>query len=328
MGETWFRTHTHAALGVTLAAMGAWIALPPPGETARIAILAALVAVLGLPHGAVDHLQGRALLARPYGARWFAVFAGGYTLAAAAVIGAWIAWPTGLLIGFLLLAVAHFGGEDTAASRLTPRHESFPTTLIEPTLRGAMPVVLPITFHPATTASHFAALLPTIPTATVADVLKALAPAGWVVLAALAALAAAALGQRKVDLAAELAALVAVFAVLPPLMAFAVYFCVWHAPRHSLAVIASHGPAELGAGIAWFARSALPLTLVTIAIAGIAWFALRDTTSSAAATLQIVFIGLAALTVPHVALGAWHQAAARGGQSHMIRRHGTNGGRP
>jgi Brp/Blh family beta-carotene 15,15'-monooxygenase len=307
----WFRAHTVAALILTLAAMALWLIVPAPGESARLAVLASLVAVLGLPHGAVDHVQGRDLLARRYGATWTAVFAAGYTLAAAAVIGAWVAWPPALLIGFLLLAVAHFGGEDTAASPLTSRHERFPTALIEPALRGALPVVLPITFHPAATGAHFAALLPGTTAATVTQVLHTVAPAGWVYLAGVGALAVTALARRNIYLALELAVLTGTFAVLPPLMAFAAYFCVWHAPRHSLTVIASHGPGRLTSGIAWFARTALPLTLVTVGLALVAWIPLHAATRADAATMQVVFIGLAALTVPHVALGAWHQAAAR-----------------
>jgi Brp/Blh family beta-carotene 15,15'-monooxygenase len=309
--STWLRAHTIAALILTLAAMALWLTVPAPGEGARLAVLAGLVAVLGLPHGAVDHLQGRDLLARRYGGTWTAVFAGGYTLAAAAVIGAWIAWPPALLIAFLAIAVVHFGGEDTAASPLTSRHERFPTALIEPALRGALPVLLPITFHPGTTGAHFAALLPATPGATVAQILHTLTPAGWVYLAAIGGLAAAALARRNIYLALELTVLTATFAVLPPLIAFVVYFCVWHAPRHSLTIIATHGPAHLGAGIAWFTRSALPLTLVTIAIALVAWGFLHATSGAGSATLQVVFIGLAALTVPHVVLASWHQASAK-----------------
>jgi len=312
MHAAWQRAHTRAALLVTLVATAAWLALPPLGETGRLALLAGTIAVLGLPHGAVDHLQGRDLLAPRYGARWPAVFAAGYTLAAGGVIAAWIAWPPGLLIGFLLLAIAHFGAEDTAASRLTARTSRPPAAWLEPALRGSLPVALPIAVHPTTTAAHFAALLPATTAASVTGVLGALAPAARVWLAGVAVLAAAAVLRRKRRLAGELAVLTASFVVLPPLMAFTAYFCLWHAPRHSLAVIASRGSGGLGAGLAWFARSALPLTLVTIAIAGAAWVALRCTTSAVEASLQVVFIGLAALTVPHVALGAWHRAVARG----------------
>jgi hypothetical protein len=67
-------------------------------------------------------------------------------------------------------------------------------------------------------------------------------------------------------------------------------------------VIAEAGDARLAAGVRRFVMGALPLTALTVAAAVPAWLALGHSFTSTEATLQIVFIGLAALTVPHVLL--------------------------
>lgn len=300
--QAWTVAQGRLALGVSLAALACGLVLPTPAAWVELALLAGLVGVLGLPHGAVDHLQGRALFAPRFGRAWPAAFAAAYLGAAALVIAAWAAWPPGLLVGFLALAVGHFGSEDTAAARLAPAK-----TLaggLESALRGALPVMLPVTLQPATTATHFAALLPDTHAEAVTGVLATLAPAGLAYLAMLTGYAVAAALRRRFDLVLETAVLAGVFTALPPLLAFAVYFCVWHAPRHSLAVIAEQGARRLGRGVRDFARTAAPLTAVTLATAGATWLMLRPDAGADAATLQVVFIGLAALTVPHVGLAA------------------------
>lgn len=300
----WIAGHGRVALALTLlvAVLGAF--LPPAPLDLRLALVAGLVAVLGLPHGAVDHWQGRAVLAGRWGRLWPAVFAGGYTLAALAVVLAWVAWPPGLLVGFLLLAIGHFGAEDVAAGPLVSERPGL-GRVVEAALRGAVPVLLPILFHPAPTGTLFAALLPGVEPAAVARVHLAMAPIAWAYIAGLGGLAALALLRGRRRGAAELAALTAAFAALPPLLGFAVYFCLWHSPRHTLAVIAQSDAPNLAQGLKRFAAAALPLTAVTLFFALVAWVILVERGgATAAATLQVVFVGLAALTVPHVLLAA------------------------
>lgn len=305
--ERWQRAHGRLALAVTLAAAGLGALLPTPGLPAQVFMLAALVAVLGLPHGAADPLPGAAVFRPRLGPAWPLAFGGLYVLAALAVLGLWALWPAAVLLGFLLLAVAHFGAEDRAATGpLLPGRAG---AALEAGLRGALPVALPVLFHGGEVAALFAALLPEIDAGAVAGTLPTLLGApGVAYLAALAALGLGALWRGRPGLAAELAALVAAFAVLPPLLAFALYFCFWHAPRHTLGQAAAFAPEEapgdLAAGLRRIARTALPMTVATVALAG-AVFALSPAGLDAETVgLRVIFLGLAALTVPHVALAA------------------------
>ena len=94
-------------------------------------------------------------------------------------------------------------------------------------------------------------------------------------------------------------------AVLPPLLGFVMYFIGWHSVRHTLTWVVRLAPTSAGTGLMTFVRLALPLTLATITIASGVWVWLEGSPSERA--IQITFIGLAALTFPHVAL----EAAAR-----------------
>jgi Brp/Blh family beta-carotene 15,15'-monooxygenase len=302
----WQRGHRLAALTLTagLLAVGLW---GTPGITGQLIVLALTVALLGLPHGAVDHLQGRDLLAARVGAAWPAVFAGLYVGAALLVIAAWALAPPVLLAAFLALAVVHFGAEDVEQDRLLPTRAG---RLAEGLLRGAIPVAGPVLFHPSSTGQLFSLLTPGTSLETIFGVLRTAALPATVLLSGASLLMIWAAWRNRGLLAAELGALLLLVAVLPPLLAFAGYFCFWHSPRHSLSVIARLAPTDFRGGLRRFLASAIALTSVTVALAALAWILLDGGNQPASASVQVIFVGLAALTVPHVGLAI---ASARAG---------------
>jgi Brp/Blh family beta-carotene 15,15'-monooxygenase len=295
---SWQRGHRMAALALTAAllAFGAW---QVPSIPTQLVLLAVCVALLGLPHGAVDHLQGQRLLRPRLGAVWPAGFAALYLGAAGLVIAGWWLWPPGLLAGFLALAVVHFGAEDVEQDRLLPGRTG---RAVEGALRGALPIAGPVLFYPSETGQLFALLTPGTALETHFALLRAAALPAAGLLAAASALMIWAAWRNRGLLAAELGALLLLVAVLPPLLAFAVYFCLWHSPRHSLSVVALLDAGDFAAGLRRFGVSAIALTAVTIGLAALAWVVLDGADQPAAATMRVVFVGLAALTVPHVAL--------------------------
>jgi Brp/Blh family beta-carotene 15,15'-monooxygenase len=304
---SWQRGHRLAALVLTagLLAVGLW---GTPGMTVQLAVLALTVGVLGLPHGAVDHLQGRELLRPRLGGGWPAAFAGLYVGAALLVIASWLLAPPVLLIAFLALAIVHFGAEDVEQDRLLPSRAG---RLAEGVLRGSIPVAGPVLFHPSSTGQLFSLLTPGTSLQTIFSVLQAAALPATVLLSGASLLMVWAAWRNHGLLAAELGALLLLVAVLPPLLAFAGYFCFWHAPRHSLSVIARIAPADFRDGLRRFTASAIALTSLTIALAALAWILLDGAAQPAQATVQVVFVGLAALTVPHVALAIGSARARR-----------------
>jgi Brp/Blh family beta-carotene 15,15'-monooxygenase len=88
--------------------------------------------------------------------------------------------------------------------------------------------------------------------------------------------------------------------VTPPLIYFVIYFCALHSPRHFLLTADQLDLTPLQ-GL----RAAWPILVVTLAMTALGVIVLAVFTPAfEPATLQIVFIGLAAVTVPHMLLTA------------------------
>ena len=169
--------------------------------------------------------------------------------------------------------------------------------------RGSIPVLVPLAFH-AETIQFFSWLLPAgavLPSASI----RQAALFGVVVAAAF--IAASALSRIHWPELLRVIVLGALFALFPPLVSFAIYFCVWHAPRHVISVGRRFqlSPKALSRALALVAA---PLTLAALALAIGAWMHLRATgIEFAPATAQVVFIGLSALTAPHMLAGMFFE---------------------
>ncbi|WP_052341417.1 Brp/Blh family beta-carotene 15,15'-dioxygenase [Salinarimonas rosea] len=257
-------------------------ALPALAPTTEILVVGALVLVLGVPHGAFDTLWARRLLGLTGVRRW-ALFGLAYWAAAALVVAIWALAPVLFLGGFLIASALHFSGDlegrVAVASRLA---------------MGAAPLVLPSLLHEVAVARLFGLLVGPEPGALVAGALASLA---WPVVFLLVGSVVWETHRDRGRTALELAATGVVAILAPPLVAFAVYFCLMHSARH---VLRTARAAETTAPAALVAIAALPM-LGTLALAGAAWFLLADVALDARA-MQVLFVGLAALTVPHMAL--------------------------
>ncbi len=305
MGDPWLAAalarQSAWALGVTLVFCAASLAGVRFGTEAQLAVLLTAVVLTGMPHGAFDHWVARPILVRRLGRHWAVPFGAAY-LALSGLV--WLAWqmaPGATLVGFLLASVVHFGlgdTEDGLAPTGVPRAVSV-------SVYGALPLLLPVALHPAAAAPVLAALA-ALPIATMERLLHDavwLLPVwagafGWVVVQA----------WRERRGVAERLATALGFALLPPLLAFGLYFGTGHAVRHMLRLGAWHSPRDLPAAAQWLAWTAIPAGAVCAA--GLAALALagRDTTVS---LLTPGFKVIAALTLPHMLVTAWLDRAPR-----------------
>ncbi|WP_170147681.1 Brp/Blh family beta-carotene 15,15'-dioxygenase [Micromonospora phaseoli] len=287
-----------ATLAVELVVPGGW------GDAGPALLVAGLV--VGIPHGALDHLVPRFVLG-PRAPR-VALLAAGYAALVVAVFLAFRALPGPALLAFLLLSAAHFGTGETAftdfragrPSRIDPlTAAAFGTTL----------VLLPLAAHRAEVAPLVAALsagsggLPPGPARAAVTAVTVLAVVAGVRC------------WRRGDhaLAAELALLLALVLVVPPLAAFGAYFGGWHAPRHLARLLAADpsNAADLAAGrlarpLRRLARQAALPSLAALGVLAVLWLT-ADWPESAATALMLI----AALTVPHALVVAVLDRAAR-----------------
>jgi Brp/Blh family beta-carotene 15,15'-monooxygenase len=278
------------------------VALVAPPAIARAAVgIAVGGALVGLPHGAVDHVVPGWLSSRPLPPRSLAALLSGYlTVVAVGAVALRLA-PTATLVVFLAVAGWHFGrGEVAAAAEAAGRPipgagEELLTTLAH----GLVTVALPLAAHPQVSRPVLAALAPGLPSPAAG--LGVTAAAVIVVIAAVATVRLVA-GGRRVE-AAELVLLTATFAVVHPFAVFGVYFGLWHALRHTARLVdLAAADAAVRVGVRRLAvQAALPTVGALTVLAGV-WVTARLAGTSApgaSSLLPAELATLAALTFPH-----------------------------
>lgn len=252
-------------------------------DTALLATLAVGVAVLGLPHGSLDPEIARQRFQLRGAGAWTG-FLLLYGALAAAVLGVWWLWPVTALTAFLLYSAWHFG-EDTGGRLGGLAALGY----------GLLVVFLPLALQPDASGVILQQLAGRRPEALLANA-PAIAAGGGLLWAQ------GLLRHRRRSTPSDVADPLLLLGgawLLPPLAYFIAYFCFLHSPRHLLETAAALGLAD------WRARlqAVVPTTLATWALAALAlpWLLAAPPEQ---AVLQLVFIGLAALTVPHMLLDA------------------------
>ena len=239
-----------------------------------------IMALFGVPHGALD---AAILRARLPASHQIAALAGYVGMAVSTVL-AWYFAPTAAMLLFLALSVLHFGRSDIA-------DQAPPLPLAQVVARGGLwAIVLPL-LHWSSVAPMFSEL--NTDPATIKYALT-LAFGGW--LLACAALVYLALRRRTHAAVAPLAIGLILIYCLPPLWSLTAYFCAWHARRHTQQVLHTLPDAQ---GARALGRRITALTLLVSLTIG---FMMVSSVSLDTATIRLFFVGIFALTVPHMVL--------------------------
>ncbi len=302
--EPTLRRYTIALALLTLAAAALLALLAAPEFSAQALIMAVAVALIALPHGAFDMEIGRRAFRPVQGRLWWIPFVALYLLGAVLAALLWWIAPTVGLALLLLLGALHWGDEDL--EKKPPARAQRVWLALS---RGAVPVALPCLAHPERVAEIFTILgvadATTGNVRTIAAIATVLALPGVLVgiFHALSSRRGAPPLPRAAPLL-EVGAIAALMFTAPPLLAFTLYFCLWHSVRHSLRSASELDPDSLPGALRRYARAtALPVGATIVAAAVVVALILRsDIEGVPAALVQAVFIGLFALTIPHVSL--------------------------
>ena len=276
------RERTQGLVFIVLAAVALLVSvfLEPLTLHGEILVIALLIVVFGVPHGALDPLFAKNLLQIKSISRW-AIFVFYYLILAALVVAFWWVSPSFFLVFFLLCSVFHFSGD------LAPG-----TSVLTRFFYGGASIVLPAALHAPQLAEIFSLLVGSEGGVHLADFLHVLA---WPWLAALCLASLQNLPRDWLS-SLEIFAVSILVLVLSPLLGFTLYFCAMHSARH---IVRSQNYAGISfsavAGV-----SVLPLLFLALMVA-LGWIFLPQS-SLDARIIQFVFVGLAALTVPHMAL--------------------------
>jgi beta-carotene 15,15'-dioxygenase len=245
----------------------------------QVVIAAILVLTVGVPHGALDTILAEKTFPLIGVGDWV-IFLLLYILSALTVVIVATFLPLVFIAGFLAMSVVHFTHDlDEAAPLLTKL------------LYGGAIIFIPAVLYGTQIRELFLVISGPYAGIKVYQVISFLA-VPWLI-----ALSITTVNQLKYRplLALELLAALLIMLVAPPLISFTVYFCFMHSIRH---VIKSYQSLKISLQMRHFAMIGVPMITVLVAIIFTSLF-LQDIPFDQR-VLRIIFIGLAALTVPHM----------------------------
>nr|WP_136250130.1 Brp/Blh family beta-carotene 15,15'-dioxygenase [Ningiella ruwaisensis] len=264
-----------------------------------ITVFAVLICFVGIPHGAFDVIIA-SRLAKYGGIGFGTLFLSLYLLLALVCVFAWLQFPTFCLVAFLVISIYHFSQDWRAQLSLSARI-SVATWLI----------TAPAIVFQTEVAQIFAFLL--LESASIKLIVIIMQ------VSALISILLLFFNLRSVYQLSKWQKLeiVTIFLsalILPPLIHFLLYFCFLHSLKHLNDIFQSEHFSH-----ASLIKSGVPIALATIAAMAATFIYLQNPTELTSLRelyndrtfehlLQVLFIGLFALTVPHMLLVAyWHR---------------------
>jgi beta-carotene 15,15'-dioxygenase len=282
--------------------------LPPMTPQQEWILASGLIVLFGVPHGALDPLFAQDLLQLDSHAAWLA-FVTLYLLLAALVVVLWWYAPLFFLVAFLSVSILHFSGDLVGG-----------ITFAERLVYGGGVITLPALRHSTELTRLFSQLVGADAAMPVVAVLQ-LISLPWL----LALLVLVVLGVRRDGLEAlQIMAVGLLTLIATPLLGFAIYFCAMHSARHILRTWQYAGVAPRQMVLV----TLLPL-LAVLSFSVLGWYCLPPS-SVDERVLRLLFVTLAALTLPHMVLvervrfANWQRRA--GPSPLAVRKNATEGG--
>jgi Brp/Blh family beta-carotene 15,15'-monooxygenase len=235
------------------------------------------IVLFGVPHGSLDVLFASQAYGLSNYSKWFK-FLIAYIAAASAIIFLWLQIPNVFFIGFLILSIIHFS-EDL----------NIPDINLIKFTYGASIIVMPSLFY-AAEVTHLYGMIVDI------NVAKKLVIVSQLLIYPITFLLTIQLSTKEISLRTklEILSVLSIMITLHPIFAFTLYFCLMHSARH---IVRSHFFLNEYTRTYFLEALILP-TLSVIIVGSIIWF-FTFTQSIETDLIRIIFIGLAALTVPH-----------------------------
>jgi Brp/Blh family beta-carotene 15,15'-monooxygenase len=245
-------------------------------------IAALAIVIVGIPHGTLDIEIASARFGRSSGLGKLTILAG-YLTCAAAMALCWIMAPALALTLFLVISIVHFGLDWRGGS------DPFLAMMV-----GWALIAMPALSHPQEVSDIFA-LLTGSPTGSTISALLACAAAP----AALGSLVFAfwAFKNNEVQNAMDVISCMAAAIFLPPLVAFAIFFCGLHSPRHMAEALRE------SAGISSVKKGAIIAAVFMLSMAiGVILYLDQSNLQIESGVIRTAFMLISILTVPHFVL--------------------------
>ncbi|MFT5550376.1 MAG: Brp/Blh family beta-carotene 15,15'-monooxygenase [Candidatus Azotimanducaceae bacterium] len=247
-----------------------------------LAIFAVLL--FGVPHGGLDGAVARRIGWPTSVVSWL-VFHLAYIALAALVAVLWWLFPLTSLSMFLLISALHFGASDII---------DVGTDVLPWATHGGLVCIVIPSLQPTLVEPIFTILVGADNASLLMNVITNLFFPWLLCLAGYSFFAYRQPQYRKYLI--SLLVFIGLIFMLPPLISFSLYFCLWHSRGHMLRLWHSLERTERHRSV----TEASIYTVISWISAGIIFYFYQETSSIA--LINITFIGLAALTLPHMLL--------------------------
>ena len=256
-----------------------------------------LILVLGVSHGALDHIRGKRILEPKFNKAWSILFFPGYIILGLIVIISWISFPPVTLLLFLITAGYHFGEEDLSFFK----EDSGVIFAIVSFLKGFLIITLSFHYSFENTSlffeylmvpqNYYDALIPLKSTLFSVNLICLVGGLIYLFKDSINHLALTLLEVLLITLS---------FIYLPLILAFSLYFCFLHSSKHIIGLAKELDKQDIKNGLKLFSVKAVPLTCITALAAVLFVFLLSEKLDEN--IIKTIFIGLASLTLPHILL--------------------------
>jgi len=282
-----------------LSALFIGIALLSPTITESISIWVLLISVfiVGIPHGAIDHIVASELFGNNIGFRGHLIFYSSYLLVMAVLGILWFISPPAGMVVFLLISVYHFGQADMEEF-ISDEHPSISWNI----LRGIFVIGL-ILF------SNTGKTFPVIADATGISETVFQSTFSYsntiivVLVISYLLVSVYSVYQNKIRnpfiFFADAILLTALFLITGPFIGFAIYFAIWHSSGHIHEMIQFFKRRNKSFGLHDFLLKSLPFTIISLlGLTGL--YYIQEFTGSGQRFITLMFILISVLTLPHM----------------------------
>lgn len=295
-----------AATGLALSAILLSIFTPEVLSHAELWILGFSIVMVGIPHGALDHLIAANVYEQGNSLKDHLLFYGWYLILMVLIASLWFIYPTAGLILFLVISILHFGQADIEGFYHADQSVESRTLLLNSASvsRGLLIIGLILTAYPDQVIPILSAALGE--EAWFLNWLNASYSSlnEWIliqfVMVVLLVLWKGNLStQMKIRFTVDSLLIVALFSLVSPLLGFAIYFALWHSIGHIGEITHYFKEMNEPLSLTGFYLKALPFSIVSFVGLGILLW-ITQSFSLENQIISLTFVLISVLTLPHM----------------------------
>ncbi|WP_340105723.1 Brp/Blh family beta-carotene 15,15'-dioxygenase [Rhodohalobacter sp. 8-1] len=267
-------------------------------DSAALWIVILSVGIIGIPHGAIDHIMAAELYDLNQTLKDHLLFYASYLLIMIVVGALWILFPEAGMALFLIISVYHFGQADM--EDFLDRRE--PLSRVFYINRGLLIIGLIIFSDPLTTYPIMADAMQ-IDTVIFSELMPSANSSLLVIMGIYFFISvwALVLGRIKnaVKFVVDSFLLILFLLITGPLIGFAIYFALWHSAGHIKEMREFFEMRGKSLSVSRFYKKAIPFTIISIV--GLAMLLLINVQFNLENQfLSLMFILISVLTLPHM----------------------------